>query len=746
MTAFADLAKLPGVGVLYYFDVSVDRGATFTRAYSTQWWFGGTYESEPRIIRLGNLARSLGAANGFTAATIDVVLENTDGGADWLSDRDTFYTDGFGSIWKFIAVFYDPANPSDYDTKVLGLFSLFDPPARKNDRIELTLVDGGLGVLSQMAVPPSLRDWCEATDAGRPTDLTVDNAVDKSVVGWVDGVDLDQPFPIVFGDRRVTPIRVFRNCYVACAVPGDAGALPTSPFFFEGLPEVLPRLGAGGSDLTVISCYRSATITKNGKDWHLIWFDVDLNNDANAASGPGTGDPSAMQSWFKQTVSVSNAGVRAWPGIDLSQPQLYSSYSIHDAIAPVVVTGGLGWSHPYDDLTNQFSSDIPAHRIAYDLLTEFLPTALSPENYAAVATARVSYSAQGEIIHGLSNAQAVDTGARFTEIADGILQSSLRQICTAGKFDIFFGWNGAPRFAVKAEDYASQTATLATLPEWEMGETSERIASIGQRNAPTNRTFVVFNGKRFGPVDDAAAISAWGKVTSQEVDGSWLPDAGGGRPGPSSMFRMASGQAEVRPILSTITGLNGLNLDLADYVKVTWSRGTIGGPYLDAIFRVEGIALAPLDGKVQLELVWCDDLREPGNLPYILDDETLYLVVAASGGRTCTLTDGSITVSFSSGDLFADGVALGDVLIVQDATESATAFKRNRSLIVVNIAAADTIEVDVSDFGSGGPFTITTWKIVHGADTTGRATYYGKTCTVLGQFYNLGEANRLLEG
>jgi hypothetical protein len=149
---------------------------------------------------------------------------------------------------------------------------------------------------------------------------------------------------------------------------------------------------------------------------------------------------------------------------------------------------------------------------------------------------------------------------------------------------------------------------------------------------------------------------------------------------------------------------------------------------------------------VQLELVWCDDLREPGNLPYILDDETLYLVVAAGGGRTCTLTDGSITVSFSSGDLFADGVALGDVLIVQDATESAAAFKRNRSLIVVNIAAADTIEVDVSDFGSGGPFTITTWKIVHGADTTGRATYYGKTCTVLGQFYNLGEANRLLEG
>lgn len=739
MSTFEQLSKMPGVGVLYYFDVSVDRGATYTKAYSTQWWFGGSYQTEERIVRLGNLSRSLAVGRGFTATTIDVVLENTDGGVDWLCDRSTFNTQGAGSVWKLFVLLWDPASPTDYQTKVIGLFSLFDPPKRKADRVEFSLVDGGLGVLSQMAVPPSLRDWCEATDAGRPADLTVENASDSSILGWVD-VDLDQPFPIVFGDRRVVPQRVFRNCYVACAVPGDAGVLPTSPFFFDGLPELLPRLGAGGSDLTIISCYRSATITKDGKDWHLIWFDVDLNNDAGASSGPGTGDPSAMQAWFKQAVGVS--------AIDLSNPKLYSTYAIHDAIGPISVTGGLGWSHPFDDLSNQFSSSIEAHRIAYDLLTEFLPVALTPENYTAATSARAGYMAQGVINNGITGAiENVDSGLRFTEFADGVLQSALRQVCSAGRFDIFFTWAGAPRFAVNAEDYASQTATLATLDETAMAECIERIPSIGERNAPTNRTMVLFNGKRFGPVDDPDAIQSWGgKIVAREVDGSWLPDAGGGRPGPSALLRMAYGQSVIRPVLSVVTGLNGLNFDLADYVKVTWTRGTIGGPYLDAIFRVEGIALAPLDGKVQLELVWCDDLRAPGSLPYILDDEDEALVVTASGGRTCTLTDGSITVEFSSGDLSADGVALGDVLVVRDAGESATAFKRNRTLIIVNIIDADTLEVDVTDFGSGGPFTISDWKIVHGPDNNPRPDYYGSTCTVLGQFYNLGEANRLLDG
>lgn len=750
MTAFADLAKMPGVGMLYYFDISVDGGSTYTRNYSTQWWSragGGFLESEPRIASIGNLSRRLGADRGFTAATVDVVIENTNGGADWLCDQDTFASEAVKSVWRLACLLWNPADPTDYDVKYLGKFALMRQPTRNSTTISATLVDGGVVALAKLATPPSVRDWVNIIDADRPAQLTSVN-LGNPIAGSIPGFDYDAPLPLMFGTNIMPIQRVFQNCYVICAVPGTKGALPeTIDHLHVGTLDKIPRQVVQlplGTIATLWTVHRTPDIVKDGKTWHLLWIDVDVNKDASVAPYYGSGTDQTFRNL-----------IRGFYG-DAVKDNPMDGYTAHDVIAPVSVQGCL-FSHKTNDLGNP--ANISAVTVATDLLQYCTVTAPTIVGATEALALRASDYASGILVRGTQESFNV-TGARIFEFVDGEMPSALRQLCAVGRFDVFTDWDGNVNFAVMGADYASQSAAIATLPEWEMSDVSERVPDIGERNTPSNRTFVRVSGRRYGPVDDDAAITAWGRVVAREVDGSWLPDgnlvdrfwlltAKNGRfqQNPPSLERFKNDDTSTpRPTLSTVTTLNGLNLDLADYVKVTWSRGTIGGPYLDAIFRVEGIALAPLDGKVQLELVWCDDLRAPGNLPYILDDEDEYLVVAASGGRTCELTDGSIAVSFGSGDLFADGVALGDVLIVEDAAESATAFKRNRSLIIVNITAADAIEVDVSDFGSGGPFTITTWKIIHGADTTGRATYYGKTCTVLGQFYNLGEANRLLEG
>lgn len=198
MSTFEQLSKMPGVGVLFYFDVSVDKGATYTKAYSTQWYFGGSYQTEARIVSLGNLTRRLGADRGFTAATIDCVLENTDGGVDWVCDQSTFAAQAMGSVWKLHCILYDPVNPSDLAGMVCGVFSLMDPPARNASTVSLKLVDGGLGIVSQMAATPTIRDWVNVTDADRPAYLTATNIDDIAIIGSVPNYDFD-------ARRRVQP-------------------------------------------------------------------------------------------------------------------------------------------------------------------------------------------------------------------------------------------------------------------------------------------------------------------------------------------------------------------------------------------------------------------------------------------------------------------------------------------------------------------------------------------------------------
>lgn len=773
MSTFDELAVRNGVGCIYYFDVAPDPTATYpyTLRYSTQWFSNEDYpsslDSQPRIASLGNLSRALGADRGLTASTISVTLENSDGGVDWIADRDTYATDAIGSEWRLTCLLYDQsARPfTDYNVKVLGVFTLMDPPTRTNGTIELQLVDQTLTKLDINT--PTILDWCGVTDANRPFDEDeyrdiLANGTRYTTSG--EGVfPLDAPLPVAWGWAPVKPIYIAKNCYVVCCVPGAAGGLPvTVDAVFAGNGFVIPHtlesfsLAYAGDPMTVWTVRRSATITKNGKEWHFIWLDLDLTGDGyRVSTASGRGDSSLIWDYLQKQggIDLSSAAIAGTrnTGTGATQNYSYLGYDAHRLVSPSILMRLL--SHNANDLPEY---GVRAATVIEDIITTCIDAALTVTGADATNTLRPSSFASDSIYRQFQTSKLAPFDV-FQELTGGQTPTAIRQLCQLGQFDGFFKWDGSFGISALGADATSQSATLPSLAETLIESVTERIPSVGERNAPVNRVFITTKGSRFGPFDDADAMTAWGRPVVKEIDAQWLPGEtrstasgnfayDGAVPFPLLGLISTNGMSTIRPVLSLVTGINGLTLDLCDYVTVSWTRGGGAGPYINSVFRVEAIDLAPLDAKVKLELLWCDDLRATDNLPYILDDETQYLRVDASGGRTCTLTDGSTTVNFSSGDLYADGVALGDILLVRDSTESATAFKRNRTLLIVNINDADTVEVDVSDFGSGGPFTITDWEIQESASTSARASYYGKTCGVLGTFYDATPANRILEG
>lgn len=773
MSTFDELVAKQPRGVLYYFNVSLDGGSTFTKRYAQAWFSPdsppSSLESEPRIMSMGNLTRALGADRGLTAATLDIELDNADGGVDWLSNRTTYASQAISSVWVLKCLVWDPNTgtatyATDFAEKTLGSFTLMNPPQRGIASIKVKLGDA---CLTQLDInTPTPADWAAITDANRP--FTDDQY--RAFGSWgvqQDGTNcfpIDSPLPVAWGYGPLPAVHLFKNCYVICAVPGSAGALPaTLEAVFTGsgvsIPSVITPYGSSytAGDMTVWTVRRTPDIVKNGKTWHLLWIDLDLTGDGydvNAASGKG--DSSVIWGFLKSAgYDLSSAAIAdsIIGGTGQVQTKNRLGYAVHDVVGPITVVGTL-MSHNATDLPFRGTQ---AATVVSDIFTTCIKSPISVAGVAATNNARPGSFVAHSIDRSFSTAIQPD-GSYFKELVAGETLTAIRQLCEVGRFDVFFKWDGTVQIATLSPDYASQTDTLVALQETDIKSGIEVIPAIGERDAPVNRTFINTNGKRYGPIDDAAAISQWGgRIVPRDVDGTWIPK------GPrlqSNGFSRGSdydlaplihqfsiaGLSTVRPVLRVVVDLIGLTFELCQYITVTWSRGSIGGPYVGTVFRVQGISLQPDSHLVELTLLWCDDLRGADSRPYILDDENLNLLSSGSGGRTCTLTNGSTTVSFSSGDVNADGVAQGDILLVKDATESATAFKRNRTLIVTNILSATQIEVDQSDFGTGGPFVLSTWEFHSGADNYPRGIYYGKTSTLLGQFLGGGNANRILEG
>lgn len=758
-STFADFAALPGVGVGYYVNVSLDNFATQFKNYSTvAMQFGPTLTIyDPRILSMGNVSRGFGAQRGFASGTFSLELDNTDGGCDWLINRTTYASQALRAKFELYVVLYLPGDFATRSVKQLGTFMLMDPPVRTAERVTLSLADDSLGEVASLAPTPTIRDWMSITDANRPAVLTLNN-IDRNQKGLIPDFDYDAPTPLLFGPNLMPITRVANNCYMICAVAGSAGALPSGvqAIFLNGLllaPLVTKAEGSPKNQATY-TVRRTPDIVKDGRTFHLLWVDVDLTASFATTDAEFFGMTALLESMRIDT--RGGAALRDW--------------SIHDGLTVQVSAWLL--SHPVNDTTA--SQPIHALTIVQDLLTYYArrPTpALYTPSFDGVRAARPGLAGSGMIELGV-NISETSAGDQFRELVDGALIKAIRSICQLGAFDIFCDWSGNIVASHLASDYAAQTASFATLAEVDlMPEVSEKIPGIGERNAPYNRVYFTNGAGRFGPIQDEAAITAWAKVVPIDVDASWLaveynyrgnglyylPNAevgggsgsGGRRPAIKTTPYSSLGGSIIRPVVSCRTFLNGLTLELGDYIYFSWSRGTIGGPYANSIMRVEGIAFDPMSCTVELTLLWVDDLRSVDNLPYLLDDETLNVRCAGSGGRTATVTGGSATVTFSSGNLVSDGVTAiavtgGDQLIVRDAAD--TAFVRNQ---VFPIVARTTNTVTLAaPVGGSGSHVLSTWEIQAGAMTyrTG-VPYFGKTSQDDGLFSDGATvANQLLEG
>lgn len=765
-STFADFAALPGVGVAWYVNVSLDNFATQFKNYSSvamQLVPAGTMY-DPRIISIGNLTRAFGAQRGFASGTCSLELDNTDGQCDWLVDRSTYATQTLRAKFELYVVLYDPTqagldltNSAHRAVKQLGTFMMMDPPSRDVAKVSVSLADDSLGEVATLHRTPSIRDWMQITDADRPEFLTeefVDAPYGRNRMSMVEGFDFDAPTPLLFGSNALPIQRVMGNCYIICAVAGSAGSLAT------GIRKVLLNNGRfletelqnGDPDfpevVPIYTVHRTPDIDVDGRTYHLLWLDLDLNGSYEPGFPLSSGGPQSN-------------GIRGYMRELGYDPQVGDAlWEIHDQVAPVLVVGWL-LSHP-DDSDVSESQTVHGATLIQDLLTYYARrenVAIDTDSFDAVRAARPNLAASGAIDDGFEKSIGT-ANSRFSEIIDGSLLKAIRGICEIGAFDIFVDWSGNIRATAMVSDYDAQTATFATLDEVDLlPGTTEKIPASGERNAPYNQMYLTAVDGRFGPYNKGDLLTTWGKSVSVEIDARWLARddlyaLAVSVPNRPKLSRTPYDQADsgaIRPVVTCRTMLNGLSFELGDYIYFTWSRGSVGG-YVNSTFRVEGISLDPMSGTVELTLLWVDDLRSTDNLPYLLDDETLNLRASGSGGRTATVTAGSAVVTFSSGNLTSDGVLPNDNFVIHDAAEAIDAFARNQQYRVSTVDSATQLTLTGSVGGSGS-HALAVWELLAGALTyRANATYFGKTVDSNGYFANVDGSpsttvgNKLLEG
>lgn len=765
MTAtFADYAALPGVGVAWYINVSLDGFATQFRNYSSvamQLVAGGTMY-DPRIISIGKLSKAFGASRGFTSATVALELDNTDGLCDWLVDRSTYATQALRARFELYAVLYDPTqsgldltNTAHRAVKQLGTFMLMDPPSRSVERVSLSLSDDSLGEAATLHRTPSIRDWMGITDANRPSYLTeafITAPYDQYEVSMVPGFDFDAPTQLMFGSNAMPIKRVMGNCYVICAVAGSAGSLAMGirSVILNNGRIIEDEIDTGDPDLPAVqpiyTVRRTPDIDVDGRTYHLLWMNLDLT------ASYSTGYP------FVSGRQPAANGIRGYlesMGYDTKDGAALFDWSIHDQVSPVLVIGWL-LSHPDDGDVSERQA-VHGATVIEDLLTYYARrenVALDSASFDSVRAARPNFIASGVIDDGFEESIG-NANRTFSEIIDGSLLKAIRGICAIGAFDVFCDWDGNVRATAMASDYDAQTATFATLDEVDLlPGTTEKIPAVGERNAPHNQIYFSGVDGRFGPYIDHVLFTAWGKAVSVEIDARWLGRedfyelafSGPRRPLINRTPFSLTGSGIIRPVVTCRTMLNGLTFELGDYIYFSWSRGAIGGPYSNSTFRVEGIALDPMSGIVELTLLWVDDLRSSENLPYLLDDEDLNLRVAVSGVRYAEVTGGSSTVTFPSGSLITDGVVVGDNLVLLDPDDDPFPFSKYTVHRITAVTAL-TLTISPALAGDPDPYYVENWRIERSALTyRANATYFGKTVDDAGEFSDASTGNKLLEG
>lgn len=727
MSTFAQLAALPGVGVAYLLEGSDDGFSTVAYRYSTaDGYFGHTATYDSRIVSVGQLSREFSASGALATCTVDVVLDNTDAGADFFVDSDWDTVDSYE--WRLKIALYDPASPSDYATKTLGVFGLFEPPTRTIESIALQLCDTVSAQAETLLRPPSLSDWKGVTDSARPS-------YDE---GSVDGeFSFDEPLPVRFGHDRHPLKRFFRENFVLSASRSTTttpyltniymrnGVDVTEAALFRWVQETTTAYApedqtsyeiATGAYRVAIPATKSATITVDGYGWSIRWL---------AAEGLAIRIAQEMRqrpAW-KDGFSADIAD-RLYNGGDAALKAL-------DELGLTFRCANLGETNSDADFPRKWN----AAAIAHSILADYTPLGSARVNKASFQTvaASIGMDVNGSI--DASTASSDLNGQKLLAVTGSTLAPSVGALGLVGGFEIRAGTDGVLHAKALAADYFKLTSTPITIDETQVTDISDRLAGRGERWEPFGSVYVTKHGKTFGPYRNSNASVAGGRA-SRTVAMDWVGNEDLGAEEEIGFVRQNArrvadvifgGQyaATKRPILSFTTWLECLDLELGDFFYFSWTRGGRGTPYDNDLFRVEGIVFQPESCTLRVTAVYCADFPDLTRWPALLDNEDLLVRWYGGDGTTyyIGLVDGDATVTFHNEDESVPGVfdpaavptgtSAGDILFLYAGVRA-----RSRHLRITSVAA-NSVEVETGDldFDAGSGLYTTAAAVLRGKST-----------------------------
>lgn len=797
MSTFAELSALQSPGAAILVDVSTDYFISYLSVSGvTQRWstVAGFFNNPSNqfypggIVSVGRHQRSLGSDGVMTSSTISLVLDNTDGGFDWLTAPGTVASTLFKARFRVFVALFDPANPNDNQLQLLGTFVPLDMPTRDEARVFLELADDALGDAADIALTPSLHSWlrnASTTSSNTPWASGPGSLNAALAVEYSPNLDPDRPLPLAFGTGRVPLVQLVRGAldlhpFVICCTtktllePGSPASLanPANASVVFGLETqnfgFVPRseaLNIGFHDRSPFS------IPWDGKTWriHLWQFQVSRMRQSAwvmdtvlggefGATGSSIQDPKAFMDAFVSRVGA--IWIRGWP---LSS-HTYPPIPVDVDLISVTGAGAVTCINIARDLLQQY-----ARQGAVIDVTSF-------DDVAGAMPSSIGACYVGDIGNRLMLRRApsvISEGGQLREILQGL--------CRAGQFDLVTLSAGQIRALANTASYAayvgSSTKAILQLDETRIVADSLklRIPSSGQRWAPYNRVFLdigLASGDlspgRHGPFDHQTNLTAWGRPFTRIIDaayadvsgtiGNVFVDSGVGFTGIEKQFLVES---KVRPVITFRYGHEALLLDLGDIFLMSVTRGgqtTLPDTYIDAVWKVEALTFVHETGQVEVEAVWVSDLAT--EVPFLLDDETLITRADSAtygGGGVDVIVDNSIDVQLTGGSLITANVAVGDILVLMKEGVPITDFSTSRGIRITAINSATDLQVSEPVLSTVGSDTVSTWKILRGhttypgvvvGDYNDGSLMYGKASDTKdgGRYSNTDPGNRLLGG
>lgn len=808
MSFDAEVVK-QGRGRAIRVDVSLDNFATVAHRYSdVAGELDGTNMYSARVVEMGSVKRAFGNNRIAASSTTSLRLANPDGAVDWICGRENI-ADAARARFRIYVVLYEAgaAATSGFTAKMLGEFVLSSWPTQNNTAVDLQLADDFMGKLGAGLLLPTFADWMEVGTAsnnpiiygpGLPSSLSINTPIQLAF-----GEDMLLALPHVIPVRNNGPGEAYENTIIvplystvdAAAVDQDLVRFVVVDKFNDPIFDSQAQLvdpgttrslrtlnrdwyagGAVDDGSTPINTWRvekSPTITKNGLNFQIVYLVVATNLGDQHFRGPvvPVDDPAdqarneayltafeqfAYQGGYSESaVDSSDRGYRA-KASRVVRWYVRAIVGSQVTNAPAAPESSFGIAHPVD--------------VMRDLVAVY-----SSATVDTTSAARVKAGAPFAACSGVVQAWTERANNPSFPPPPLSLRQVLTELAQSSDFDIFINWSGLIAFSSDVWDFttATQAGSLIAIAEASISSMRRWVPSNGERHAPFNRVF--FEGGKANPSNDedvpfqgpfdleTADIPTSVMAIEMSLRQGWRPF----RQQALDPWQWRSVDGVTRDRISFRTNISGLRLELGQYFRITWTRGSqVAGPYNGGgatsdgvIFQCEAITYSPTDDVVEIEAVWRDDTSTERQ--YLLDDETLLLrSKGAMSGNAMTAGDEFVTFDGTI-NLTTMGVVSGDILILRDASETADSFALNAAFRISFVV--DYMQVSVVDSNGAAavlPSAVLSnaeWSIVRGATTYPTAVsdptnypsggdMYGKATAAGGTYSNSETGNRLISG